>query len=82
MKYESVTKRARNELLCEYFLQHPELSLKEIGAIFGISKQRVSKIIIKREKGLAGVLHSLRNRDNYRGRRRNLPGQQAGGRDE
>ena len=49
MKYEANTKGARNELLYEYFLQHPELSLKEIGEIFGISKQRVSKII-KREK--------------------------------
>jgi len=47
MKYESVTKRARNELLKEYWLQHPELSLREIGLIFGISKQRVSKIIRK-----------------------------------
>ena len=49
MKYEAVTKRARNELLYGYWLQHPELSLKEIGVIFGISKQRVSKII-KRER--------------------------------
>jgi len=56
MKYESVTKRARNELLYEYYLQHPELSLEEIGKkVFGISKQRVSRII-KREKELAGVL--------------------------
>ena len=56
MKYESVTKRKRNELLYDYYQIHPELSLEEIGRIFGISKQRVSKII-KREKELAGVLY-------------------------
>ena len=47
MKYDSNTKRARNALIKEYRLQHPELSLREIGEVFGISKQRVSKIVRK-----------------------------------
>jgi len=49
MKYESVTKVERNRLLREYHQQHPELSLKEIGVIFGISKQRVYQIVGKEE---------------------------------
>ena len=62
MKYEKTTKRVRNELLYQYYLDHPELSLKEIGEeeIFGISKQRVSKII-QREKELAGVTINYRD---------------------
>jgi len=45
VKYDSVRKTERNRLLREYHQQHPELSLKEIGVIFGISKQRVHQIV-------------------------------------
>ena len=45
MKYDAVRKTERNKLLREYHKQHPELSLKEIGEIFGISKQRVHQIV-------------------------------------
>jgi len=48
MKYESNTKRARNDLIKEYHAHHPELSLREIGQTFGISKQRISKILKKK----------------------------------
>ena len=48
MRNESRTKRRRNLALVEYQKQHPELSLKEIGEVFGgISKQRVFAIIKK-----------------------------------
>ena len=48
MKYESMIKQQRNDLLVEYRRSHPELSLEELGKIFGISKQRVH-YILKRE---------------------------------
>jgi DNA-directed RNA polymerase specialized sigma subunit len=48
MKYDSVTKRVRNHEVYEYRKENPNLSMKEIGEIFGISRQRVSQIV-KRE---------------------------------
>ena len=47
MKYEATTKTARNNAIREMHAAHPELSLKEIGDVFGISKQRIWKIIRK-----------------------------------
>lgn len=44
-RYDSLRKLARNALLREYKASHPELSLKEIGKPFSISKQRVHQII-------------------------------------
>ena len=40
-RYDSVRKTERNKALIEYANNHPELSLKEIGKIFGISAVRV-----------------------------------------
>jgi predicted DNA-binding protein YlxM (UPF0122 family) len=50
MKYENITKVARNAALREYFVAHPELSQEEIGEVFGISKQRVGQLIKKGQK--------------------------------
>ena len=44
VKYGSVTKTERNEALAQYTKEHPELSLKEIGKVFGISIARVWQI--------------------------------------
>ncbi len=49
MKYDSVTKRDRNRTVAEFHKNNPNLSMAEIGKMFGISKQRVSQIV-KREK--------------------------------
>jgi len=46
-KYDSGRKLARNKMLLEYRRANPELSLQEIGDAFGISRQRVSQIIMK-----------------------------------
>ena len=50
MKYKSMTKQQRNDLLIEYHRSHPELSLEELGKIFGISKQRVHYILKREER--------------------------------
>ena len=47
MKYEANTKTARNQAVRDYHVAHPELSLKEVGAIFKISQQRVCQLIAK-----------------------------------
>jgi len=47
MKYGGMTKTARNQAVKDYHEAHPEFSLKEIGQVFRISKQRVSQIIKK-----------------------------------
>jgi predicted transcriptional regulator len=44
-KYDSIRKNARNQLLILYQQGHPDASLKEIGAMFNISPQRVWEII-------------------------------------
>lgn len=48
MKAEPKRKLHRNKLLTEYRFSHPELSLRDIGRMFNISKQRCA-IIIKAE---------------------------------
>jgi len=44
MKYASITKTNRNKAIIEYCNAHPELSLDEIGKVFGVSKQRIHQI--------------------------------------
>jgi len=51
MKYGSNTKTARNIAIREYHAAHPELSLKEIGEVFDISKQRVCQILKRASNG-------------------------------
>jgi len=50
MKYERVTKIQRNALIVQQHQEHPELSFKEIGNIFNISKQRVHQIVNRSKK--------------------------------
>jgi len=50
-KYDRLRKLERNKALVEYATAHPELSLKEIGKIFGISAVRVWAILRKATKG-------------------------------
>ena len=52
MKYERVTKIQRNQAIIDHHLDHPELSLQEIGDIYGITRQRVSQIILRDKKGV------------------------------
>lgn len=49
MKYPN-KKRERDKALKEYKDQHPDLSLKEIGVVFGITKGRVSQILKRKER--------------------------------
>ena len=48
-KYDILRKLERNRLLVQYRQAHPELSLQEIGAVFNITRERVSQIL-KAEK--------------------------------
>ncbi len=49
MKYDSNTKRQRNQQIITFRERNPEYSLEEIGRLFGITKQRAHQII-KRDK--------------------------------
>jgi len=44
MKYEANTKTSRNQELVEYCEAHPELGLREVGEVYGISGSRVAYI--------------------------------------
>ena len=44
-KYDSLRKIERNKLLKDYAHCNPNLSLKEIGEVFGISQARVWRIL-------------------------------------
>lgn len=48
MKYASNTKVERNQALREYAQSHPDLSQREIGKAFGITRQRANQIIKQR----------------------------------
>ena len=51
MKYDSLRKLNRNQAVKEYRAAHPNLSLKEVGMPFGLSKQRVFAILNDNKKG-------------------------------
>ena len=44
-RYDSLRKLERNKALKEYAKSNPDLSMKEIGKIFGISESRVWRIL-------------------------------------
>jgi len=46
-RYDSLRKLERNQVLQEYALAHPGLSLKELGRLFNISASRVCRILHK-----------------------------------
>lgn len=44
-KWDSKRKLKRNQLLLEYYVAHPGLSLREIGELFRVSPQRVWELV-------------------------------------
>ena len=52
MRYDSMRKLKRNQMLRDYAAAHPELSLKEIGEVFRITRQRVQYLL--RVDGMKG----------------------------
>jgi len=49
-RYDSLRKLERNKALREFKHTHPDLSYKEIGAVFGVSEARAWVIINKNKK--------------------------------
>jgi len=49
-KYDKVRKWARDEKIVEYHLEHPEMSLQEIGDMWNLTPQRVWQILHDPEK--------------------------------
>ena len=47
MKYDSLRKTERDQMLREYAEAHRDMTLKEIGKIFNISESRVCRILKK-----------------------------------
>jgi len=50
MKYKNNTKWDRNAAIVKMRKEHPELAMQEIANEFGISKARVSQIVIREAK--------------------------------
>jgi len=50
MKHDSARKLERNKLVYQYWLEHRELSLKEIGELFGVSGTRIHYIVKKQRE--------------------------------
>jgi hypothetical protein len=53
VKYATNTKSTRNRELFDYKNQHPEESWRDVGSIFGVSRQRAQEIYqneLKRRK--------------------------------
>ncbi|KKL04652.1 hypothetical protein LCGC14_2613930 [marine sediment metagenome] len=44
-RYDSLRKLSRNKALKEYAQKNPDMSMKEIGHVFGISESRVWRIL-------------------------------------
>ena len=64
-KYDSLRKQARNRLLVGFAEANPDLSHREIGDIFGLTKQRVGYILRReRLKGDNLTPASLERRNN------------------
>lgn len=52
-RFDVLRKLARNEALIEYYASHPDVSLIEVGQVFGIkTRQRVFEIVRGYEKKL------------------------------
>ena len=54
MVYKLRDKRKRNEQLIRYSKENPELTMREIGAVFGLSGQRVHVILSKAKEAADG----------------------------
>ena len=55
-RYDGLRKLERNKMLREYALEHPDLSLKEIGQRFNISATRVWHILHGKGESCPGSL--------------------------
>lgn len=53
-KYDSLRKLQRNAWLHEFALAHPNMSMEEIGEIFGLTRQRVWQILRAGRGGAGG----------------------------
>ncbi len=49
-RYDSLRKLERNKALQEFKSSHPDLSYKEVGAVFGVSESRAWMIVNKKRK--------------------------------
>ena len=49
-RYDSLRKLERNKALKKYTKDNPDLSMKEIGLVFGISESRVWRILNGRSR--------------------------------
>ncbi len=47
MKWEQKLKTPKYKAIMEYRATNPKLSLKEVGLVFGLTKQRISQILSK-----------------------------------
>ena len=65
-RYDSIRKIERNNALCEYVINHPTLSMREIGLVFNISTSRVSKIL-KKSKSKCGSTELIQAHHEIRG---------------
>lgn len=50
MRYDSNTKRQRNQAIYQYFKDHPDLAMREIADVFKLSRQRIFQIVQKERK--------------------------------
>jgi len=51
MRYDGLRKRKRNEAVVAMREREPDLSLKEIGDAFGITRQRIARILLDHKNG-------------------------------
>ena len=49
-RYDSMRKIERNKALYEYVERHPDLSMKEVGEVFGVCTSRVSRLLSQKRK--------------------------------
>ncbi len=50
MRYDSGRKLKRNKDLYDYYLDHPEMSYREIGQVFEVSGPRAQQVVTNEKK--------------------------------
>lgn len=51
-RYDSLRKLERNKALKEYAKNNPDLAMREVGQVFGISESRVWRILNSKQRGV------------------------------